>query len=131
MMIPKIKNHFQGFESKTIIDIGNLMFFKKFVLLDIKEGKHLGLKEMQEISLIVSEYYQDQPFAYICSKTNSYSVNPLAYKRLNMKEAIKCIAVIKKNTEGFDLGVEKHFIKKPFEVFTTIDEASDWIDTFI
>ena len=127
----KTKSHYQGFESKTIIDIGHLIFFKKFVLLNINEGKHLGLKEMQEVSIIVSEFFQERPFAYICNKTKSYSVNPLAYNRLNIKDNIKCIGVIKKNTEGFDLGVEKHFIDKPFKVCKTIDEASDWVDTFI
>jgi len=50
---------------------------------------------------------------------------------VHFNDHIKCLGVIKKNTEGCDLGVEKHFIDKPFKVCQTIDEASDWVDTFI
>lgn len=119
---------FQNFESKHLIDIGTLFFFKKFIYLQIKEGTHLGLNEMEKIQSLASYHYQNKSFGLMCDKNVSYSVNPVAYSCINANDKVKCIVMLKDNTRGFDLGVEKHFIKKPVEVFQCFDEATYWID---
>jgi hypothetical protein len=67
-MSQKTKTSVQGFETKTVIEIGNLVFFKKFVLLQINEGAHLGVEQVNKIRIIVSQYYQDRPYGYLCNK---------------------------------------------------------------
>ena len=130
-MSQKTKTSVQGFETKTVIEIGNLVFFKKFVLLQINEGAHLGVEQVNKIRIIVSQYYQDRPYGYLCNKETSYSVNPIAYNSLNTIEQLKCIATIKQYSSGYDIEVERHFIKKPFEVFSTFEKASEWLNSLV
>lgn len=130
-MIPKTKTYDKAFESKTVIEIGNLIFFKKFVLLDINEGAHLGINEVQRIRILASQYYEGKAYGYLCNRETSYSVNPIAYNSLNTIEELKCIAIVKQYSNGYDIEVERHFIKKPFEVFATFEEASSWLNSLV
>jgi len=130
-MSQKTKTPFKSFEAKTVIEIGSLLFLKKFVILDIEEGAHLGIKQVKEIQIIVSQYYKEQPYGYLLNKDISYSVNPIAYNSLNSIDELKSIAIVKKYSSSHDIEVEKHFIKKPFEVFATFEEASDWLISIV
>lgn len=130
-MSQETKINIKGFETRRVIDIGNLIFFQKFVLLEINEGAHLGMSEVSKIKTIVAKYYQDRPYGYLCNKETSYSVNPIAYNSLNTIEQLKCIAIIKQYSGSYEIEVERHFIKKPFEIFNTFDEASEWLNSFV
>lgn len=118
-------------QSSTLANIGTLTFFKKFVFVEINEGAHLGFIEMEKIHSIASYHFADAPYAYVCNRNTSYSINPIAYSTLNNIEQLKGMAIIKHISKGFDLGIEKHFLNKPFEVFNDVMDASDWIDSLI
>jgi len=130
-MTNKTNSKAPHFEAKSVMDIGTLIFFKKFALMKVKEGVHLGIDEIQKLEIILSQYYKDKPYGYICDKANSYSVNPIGYRALNNISQLKCFAVIKEYSNSYDIQVEKHFIKKPFHVFRTFEEAVRWIESFI
>lgn len=130
-MSNKTDSKTQHFEAKSIMDIGTLIFFKKFALMNVKEGAHLGLDQIQKLEILLTQYYEDRPYGYICNKENSYSVNPIGYRALNKMTQLKCFAVIKDFANTHALQVERHFIKKPFKVFNTFEEAVDWINDLI
>ncbi len=131
IMTTKTNTYPQGFDTKIIVDIGQIVFFDKFVLLDLNEGTHFGFNEILKIHSIVSDYYTDRSYAYIFNRDVSYSVNPIAYDTLNANAQLKCIAIVKQFSNSHDIEVEKHFIKKPFEVHTYFGEAVEWVNLFV
>lgn len=131
IMSTTTKNPNKACEIKSLKGIGQLLFFKEFVLLNIIEGAHLGLQEIQDIQIVVSSYFKNSSFGYVCNRETSYSVDPVAYTVLNRVPNLKCIAVLKKFSGSHDIEVERHFIKKPFEVFPSLDEATAWLNTLV
>lgn len=131
-MIPQIDYSPTGLPKTDFLKgIGSITYYKKFAYIKIDEGAHLGFIEMEKIHSLTSYHYKDQSYAYMCNRTVSYSVDPIAYTILNNMDRLQGIAIIKNSSSAHDLQVERHFVKKPFEVFTTFEKGVDWIDSII
>lgn len=131
-MIP-ITNYYskEYLKQDSIANIGTITYFKNFAYLSIQEGVHLGFIEMEKIQSLITYHFNKNPYAYMCNRNVSYSVNPISYRSLTNIDELKCIAIIKEFKCSHDIEVEKHFIKKPLEVFQTFEEASEWVNTMI
>jgi len=114
------------------IDFCTLKFYKNYMVTIIKEGVHVDKSQNEALIKIAEEYYTNQPFVYISYRINSYSVNPNIYTRTVKTKNLIGFAVVsydykaKKNAQ-----IEKLFLKKPFEIFTNLDDAFNWADQLV
>lgn len=106
--------------------------YDNYVISSINEGFHLTPDKNKILDDIASEYFYDKLFVYISYRKNSYSVDPSIYLQTSKIENLAGMAVVAKvplakgNAE-----IEKLFLNRPFEIFTSIDEAKDWANTVL
>lgn len=111
------------------LEIGHLMLYPNIVVGEIKEGMHIAYENFNIASQILAEEYKGtRPFIYISNRTNSYSMDPVAYKDLlALVPNLKGFAVVAKSKRRRMMSnLERIFIKKPMRVFETMDEAFEW-----
>lgn len=93
----------------------------------MNKGIHLTRDKNKILEDIANEYFYDKAFVYITHRKYSYSVDPSIY--LKTSEIINLVgfAVVaqaplaKGNAE-----VEKLFLEKPFEIFSSFEDAKLW-----
>lgn len=109
------------------LDLGEIAFFKSFVIARLAHGITLNKNHLQTLVDILLNHFEEDDFVYISDRCNDFDVNPVSYMNFKFPQQLKGIAVVaptenkRKNAE-----FEKHFLKMPFEVFATLDEASVW-----
>ncbi|MCK0109845.1 hypothetical protein MWU58_11115 [Flavobacteriaceae bacterium S0825] len=106
--------------------------YSNYVISRINEGFHLTPDKNRVLEEIVNDYFKDKPFVYITHRINSYSVDPSIYLQTSKVKNLAGMAVVaeaplsKGNAE-----VEKLFLKKPFEIFTDLNDAIEWVKSLI
>ncbi len=76
--------------------------------------------------------FQGRPYGYISHRVNSYAVNPMVYLESASTANLKAIAVVTNSVVCKNNAVlEKQFYRESnsFEIFSTLDEALDWMCT--
>ncbi|MRT15895.1 hypothetical protein F3C99_02880 [Vitellibacter sp. q18] len=113
-------------------DFGEIRVFTNFVVVVMKEGITVQPEDNKELVKIAEKYFKGRNFGYITYRINSYSVNPMVYLLTSKIENLVAFAVV--STEGLKLSnieVEKRFLTKPFEHFTNLDDAKNWVNKMI
>lgn len=106
--------------------------YSNYVISRINEGFHLTPDKNRILEDIANDYFKDKPFVYITHRINSYSVDPSIYLQTSKVKNLAGMAVVaeaplsKGNAE-----VEKLFLKKPFEIFTDLNDAIEWVKSLI
>ena len=106
--------------------------YSNYVISRINEGFHLTPDKNRVLEDIANDYFKDKPFVYITHRINSYSVDPSIYLQTSKVKNLAGMAVVaeaplsKGNAE-----VEKLFLKKPFEIFTDLNDAIEWVKSLI
>ena len=106
--------------------------YSNYVISRINEGFHLTPDKNRILEDIANDYFKNKPFAYITHRINSYSVDPSIYLQTSKVKNLAGMAVVaeaplsKGNAE-----VEKLFLKKPFEIFTDLNDAIEWVKSLI
>jgi len=106
--------------------------YSNYVISRINEGFHLTPDKNRVLEEIANDYFKDKPFVYITHRINSYSVDPSIYLQTSKVKNLAGMAVVaeaplsKGNAE-----VEKLFLKKPFEIFTDLNDAIEWVKSLI
>ena len=106
--------------------------YSNYVISRINEGFHLTPDKNRILEDIANDYFKDKPFAYITHRIHSYSVDPSIYLQTSKVKNLAGMAVVaeaplsKGNAE-----VEKLFLKKPFEIFTDLNGAIEWVKSLI
>ncbi|CAM3407698.1 hypothetical protein [Aequorivita lipolytica] len=118
---------------KTLhFDFGEIRVFKNFVVVIMKEGITVKPEDNQHLVNISKEYFSERCFGYITYRINSYAVNPMVYIETSKIENLVAFAVV--SAEGLkvsNLQLEKRFITIPFEHFSDLDNAKNWVNGLV
>lgn len=125
MHVIKQNNH--SFIKKYFLDIGTLELYDDYVVGELKEGITIDLESASKLKIIANKHFStDKPFTYISIRNNSYAVDPTVYLKIKM-ENLKAIAIVSnKPNDIHNFKIEKHFFKKPMELFNSLPEAIIW-----
>lgn len=109
-------------------NFGKVDFYENFLITEISEGFCFDIDHALKVSELVTLHFQEQPFAYISNRVNSYSLIPMNY--LKIKEVFPTIAVFAAVTytviqEGM-IAIENNFLDGFLKNFTSVDEAVAW-----
>lgn len=111
----------------VIIDFAKIAIHDRFMIVEVNTGVHLNPDHHDVLEEVAKLYFKDDPFIYITHRKNSYSVDPIIYKKTSQLKSLVGFAVVvdvpvsKANAE-----IEKLFLNKPFEIFQSLDNAIVW-----
>ncbi|MEZ4797820.1 MAG: hypothetical protein R2785_11705 [Flavobacteriaceae bacterium] len=106
--------------------------YDNYVISCINEGFHLTPDKNKILEDIANEYFYDRPFVYITYRKFSYSVDPSIYLQTSKIFNLAGFAVVAKAplAKG-NAEIEKLFLDKPFEIFTSLNDAKSWAKTIL
>ncbi|NQX85937.1 MAG: hypothetical protein HRT67_08530 [Flavobacteriaceae bacterium] len=116
----------------VILDFAKITIQECFMIEEINKGVHLTPKHHKTLGKVCSKYFSSTPFIIISHRINSYSVDPIVHKKASENKNLMGFAVVasapvaRANAE-----LEKLFLKKPFEIFETLNEAILWGEEII
>ena len=109
-----------------------LEFYRNHVLSKPKEGQILGPKQVSDLVEICSGYYEGAKFVYLSHRVNDYNVNPTIYLNLDKVRNLAGIGIVSTRTSSLSMAnFEKKFSKLPYEVFTHMDDALEWVEELL
>lgn len=110
-------------------DLGytEVFVFENYLINQIKEGQTVIVNHAKVLSAMIDKHFPDRDMIYIANRVNSYAVDPLVYLKVSEIKNLKALCIvaasqIKRNTALY----EKQFCTKPFEIFTTMNDAIVW-----
>jgi len=110
---------------------GKLYLYNDLIIGEINEGVHITAETLISFFEFFHENYKI-PFGYISHRKNSYSIDPQVYKMLPENNLLKGIAVVSdEKFSSLNAHVEKSFYNGRYELFTTINNAVNWLDKII
>jgi len=113
-------------------EVSTLYFYNSVVVGVGKEGVTLSYATGISLLTSVLKTFKLKPWVYITYRINSYAVQPTDYKYINAVPNLKGIAIVlPDNSISENTALESHFIKKPFKIFQTIDEAFLWANNLL
>lgn len=119
---------------KHKLNIGDFYFFKDIIIAEINEGVHLDINNCKAIIKITNQFYKGKPFGHISNRVNQYSVSPLDYENYsNELNSVTCFSTVISNSHFNEMSaeIEKHFIKKPYNISNNIEDALKWTSEII
>ena len=128
------KRENSDFIKKHTLDIGEISFYKKYLIVRINNGVSLDYESASPILELAYFYYSDQkPFVYITDRINSYSFNPTAHFTTTRNfPNVKGYAVVAHNSLKRNIAVmEQQFLNIPKKIFTSVDDAIAWAEQII
>ncbi|MGJ8549908.1 hypothetical protein [Winogradskyella wichelsiae] len=110
-------------------DFCNITVFDNYIIVNIKEGINVTPDRNNTLIDITETYYLNKPFVYISNRINSYSVDPKVYLKTSKIKNLEGLAIVSSNYQAkVNAEIEKMFFKKPFEIFSELEEAIVWAD---
>ena len=109
-----------------------MTIYKNYIVVVMKEGVNITPEHNSVLIEVTETYFSDRPFVYITHRINSYSVDPKIYLETSKIENLKGFAVVSSNYKAkVNAQIEQMFFNKPFEIFTTLEEAFSWADDLV
>lgn len=109
-----------------------LEFHRQFVISRVREEAVLSKKQIQDLVEVCSDFYKRKKFVYISKRINNYNVDPTSYLNLEKVKNLAGIAIVSKKPSAINMAkFEKSFSKVPFEIFSEMDEAYEWINEIL
>ncbi len=113
-------------------DFCDMTIYDNYIVAVMKEGVKLTPEYNSVLVEITENYFSDKPFVYITHRVNSYSVDPKIYFETAKIKNLKGFAVVSSNYKAkVNAQIEQMFFNKPFEIFTTLDDAFKWANNLI
>ncbi|MDN3493984.1 hypothetical protein [Winogradskyella bathintestinalis] len=104
-----------------------IYLFDHYIINQIREGVTIEAPHDKELNEIVQEHFSGRDIVYISNRVNSYTVDPLIYKKVEDIPNILAIAIVPKNhLMRRNAEYERQFYDNPFEIFDTINDAIIW-----
>jgi hypothetical protein len=104
-----------------------LNFYDSYMVAVINKGIHLAPVENLVLIDAASDFYGDKPFVYITHRKHSYSVDPIVFvKTAKIKNLLGVAVVADVPVSKGNAEIEKLFYNKPYEIFSTLDDAIMW-----
>lgn len=108
-------------------DFCDMHIYDNYLIVIMKEGIIIKPAHNQVLVNVVETYYNYKRFVYISNRLHSYSVDPAVYFETSKIENLAGFAVVSKDFKAkSNAEIEKLFLDKPFEIFSTIDDAVNW-----
>ncbi len=102
---------------------------------EMKEAEDIGVDVMQETFRLAREIYGDEKWGYISNRSNSYSLHPIVYVKIQEidNNLVGYAAVLPEDKSQVYTDTEKLLIDKQFEygVFTTMLDARNWLKSLL
>lgn len=112
-------------------DFGNLTVDGNIIIGEMREGKDIGVDVMRETFRLARELFGDDKWGYISNRSNSYSLQPIVYVRIQEIEnnLVAYAAVLPSNKSQIYTDTEKMLVEEQFEyaVFNSMDDARAWV----
>ncbi|MBF8150048.1 hypothetical protein ITJ86_09085 [Winogradskyella sp. F6397] len=113
-------------------DFCNMTIYDHYVIVVVNEGVIVSTEHNNTLIKITETYFPNKPFVYITHRIHSYSVNPEVYsKTAQIKNLIGLVVVSKNYQAKINAKIEKMFFKKPFEIFSELDDAKAWAEDLV
>ena len=126
------KNKITKMKNTLSLDFCDVVIYDHYIIVTIKEGTILTPEHNNTLIKITESYFEESPFVYISNRINSYSVNPEIYYKTVQINSLKGFAVVSQEYKAkINAQIEKMFFKKPFEIFSEIEDAVTWAKTLI
>ena len=110
-------------------DFGDMTIYDNYLVVVMKEGVHIEIEHNNVLVEVANAYFADKPFIYITHRVNSYSVDPKIYHETTKIENLKGFAVVSNNYQAkVNAQIEQMFFSKPFEIFTSLEDAFKWAE---
>jgi hypothetical protein len=114
------------------LDFCELEFYENYVICRINEGEEINVEKNNLQTDEIVKHFNGRPFVYITHRVNSYSVDPSIYYDSSEIESLVGFAVVGNTYLAVsNAEIEKLFLKKPFEIFTELDEAITWAQSIL
>ncbi len=118
-------------ESLTF-DFCEMSIYDNYVVVVMKEGVTITPEYNSVLVEVTENHFSNKPFVYITHRINSYAVDPKIYLETAKIENLKGFAVVSSNYKAkVNAKVEQMFFDKPFEIFTTLDDAFIWAEGLV
>ncbi|MAY22925.1 MAG: hypothetical protein CMC74_09110 [Flavobacteriaceae bacterium] len=106
--------------------------YGRIVVVEAHEGVTISYKTAFSILLAGLRLIGSRKWVYISNRIHSYSLNPNDYKYLEKVPTLKGMAVVSPEHDKLKSAlVERNFFKKPYETFTTLEDAFQWAEAFL
>ena len=111
---------------------GQMTIYNNYVVTVMKEGITVTPDYNQDLVNVTNNYFKNKAFVYITHRINSYSVDPKIYFETSKIENLKGFAVVSKDFKArVNAEIEKLFFNKPYETFSSLEEAFIWADQLV
>lgn len=125
-------SHTNGVVKQYLLGIGRVDIYNNFMVATLNEGITLTLERAFELIGISEIHFRNRDFVYITTRKNSYAVDPTMYSQIFLLENLKGIAIVStKDIDAHNIKIEKHFYKKPMQLFGTLEEAKSWANNLL
>ena len=112
---------------KITFIFGELTIYDNYVLAVMKEGVTISPNYNDVLIDISATYFHNKQFIYITHRVHSYSVDPQIYYQTEKIKNLIGFAVVSQNYQAkLNAQIEKMFFKKPFKIFTELEDAVTW-----
>lgn len=113
-------------------DFCDMHIYDNYLIVIMKEGITITPAHNQILVNVAETYFNPRRFVYISNRLNSYAVDPSVYLETSKIENLAGFAVVSKDFKAkSNAEVEKLFLNKPFEIFSSVEEAIDWANAIL
>ena len=113
------------------INLGNLYFFKSFLIAEYHEGVRLDFESFNEAQEVILSHFGNKEYGYIANRINSYCTNisdaPLFNAVLKNLKAHATVTYNPFSEMNFEL--ESHFFDFNRKLFKSISDATSWVES--
>ncbi|MFD2917869.1 hypothetical protein [Psychroserpens luteus] len=115
---------------KKTIDIGDLYFFKKFVVCEFNEGININFDNFNEAKIEIEKQYGNTSFGFISNRIHSYSIlvtdAPIFNEIFKNLKAYATVTYSELASKVFE--IENHFFNFNRRNFDNLEDAIQWIE---
>ena len=111
------------------INLGNLYFFKTFLVAEYYEGVRIDFESFNEAQEVILSHFGTSEFGYVANRVNSYCINitdaPLFNATLKNLKAHATVTYNSFSDMNFEL--ESYFFDFNRKLFKSLFEATSWV----
>lgn len=115
------------------LHFGKFHFFSNIIFGEINTGVHYNMELNEQVCELAKAHFGDnRSFAYISTRTNDYSVDPLVHHINRYSENLKCVAVVDPNGIKTSAKLESKFYhSNMLDIFYSLDDALKWVNSIL
>lgn len=115
---------------KKTIDLGDLYFFKNFLVCEFNEGININFDNFNEAKTEIEKRFGNMEFGFISNRIHSYSIlvtdAPIFNEIFKNLKAYATVTYSELASKVFE--VENHFFKFNRRNFNNLQEAIQWVE---